>query len=187
MSLICPDAVIAAMQAAGAALCGTASLGAAYLMGRYVIADGDDGSRSLLMLALYVPALLFGYVVGLLPVNLMEGGTTMMYLAFAEDPLVLEETDDHLYMDLLDAWQVAVEEQQVLAEEDAGGVDVASEDALSHSSMESSDVDDEELAAMPNDRMKKWRKQLTMGGTNTAHQRSLVSEHWGFIIVLSSS
>ena len=76
-----------------------------------------------------------------------QGGVLAIYLAFADDPLVLESTEPNLYMDMLDAWQVAMEDVQMAADEmRPEDLEAGSEDNMSKSSDgERSELDETEV------------------------------------------
>merc|ERR1719284_262799 len=86
-------------------------------MTHFYFASTPLDDRALYYVYMYAPAFLFPFVVGFLPANALEGGVLAIYLAFADDPLVLESTEPNLYMDMLDAWQVAMEDVQMAADE----------------------------------------------------------------------
>jgi len=173
IALISSDAVIFAIQVAGGVATGTMGVGVAYFVNQYFISADEALVNSTLLVYLYLPAFLFGFIAGLLPAYLLEGGANTIYLGFAEDPMVLEETDNNLYLDLLDAWQLAMEEQHVMGEElGPEDLELGSNDGLSESSFGESEVDEEEMAQLPNQRLRNWRKQLT-AKQSQMHQGSL--------------
>jgi len=165
--LISADGTMALLQVAGGLLSGMAGIGVAYLMTHFYFASTPLDDRALYYVYMYAPAFLFPFVVGFLPANALEGGVLAIYLAFADDPLVLESTEPNLYMDMLDAWQVAMEDVQMAADEmRPEDLEAGSEDNMSKSSDgERSELDETEVQQLPNERMRKWRRKLTVNPT----------------------
>ncbi|CAG9464229.1 unnamed protein product [Pedinophyceae sp. YPF-701] len=161
LSLIMIDDILGATAWVAGLMVGSATLVVAYVIGEVFLEGQED-----LAVALYLPAFLAGFAASLAVMDALEAMCNTIYIAFAEDPLQLEETDNTLYLDLFESWQVAIEDQQLLMEEGAGGYMVEGprdDETLSRSSFgsQTSEVAKEVLDALPNVRMKKDRAALS--------------------------
>jgi len=127
----------------------------------------------------YLPLCLCALVAGVLPLAVVEGGVLMVYLCFAEDPTVLQGTDGDYYDDLIDEWQLAIDERQqaldgqreaarqhlagVKDKKKKGAASVDSQSELSDSDDFDDDmVEDDDLELYAQGRMQRWRLQLSL-------------------------
>jgi hypothetical protein len=163
LSLIMIEDVLGAACWFSGLVVGAATLGTAYFANLTLLKDEHLTSDTLLI-PLYIPAFLAGYVAAISVLDAIEAMANCIYIAFAEDPVQLQDTDPGMYLDMFESWQLAIEDQQLLLEEGANwGVNRQDDDTLSRSSdgvAAESDLDENDLEQYPNERMRKARKAL---------------------------
>lgn len=162
--LIAPHGYLYALKLCGGIGMGMLGLATAYGVNNAMLNVSDVAKTvtSGLTIYLFLPAVVFGFMTGFIATSVMEGGMRAIYLGFAENQDVLAETDNDLYLDLIDAWEIKLEEYNFNMEEPGVVKEEDSLDDLSMSDFSGSEPDEAELRPLPNKRLKRMRRHISL-------------------------